>query len=311
MAAKHRPILRILALIAIAAVLFVLSASRPGRSPEGCPANCALPVARNPGPLRVASLNMLHGHPEFEDLEARLDILAGEIKALDPDILLLQEVPWRWNLGNAAARLAERTGMNHLYLRANGNRWTIFFEEGEAILSRYPLRQASAHELQPQASFFEHRVVLHAVAATRLGEIDLYVVHLTDGAEAINHAQAQDLITYVSASASGPAIVAGDFNAREDEPQLANLSGIWVDSYRAAHADDPGFTCCIDDLHNGPDEPLEKRIDYLFLAPGEAVELEVISSGHIFNAPLQTASGWQWPSDHVGLMVELVSMPRR
>jgi endonuclease/exonuclease/phosphatase family metal-dependent hydrolase len=86
--------------------------------------------------MRILSLNMLHGHPRFVDLTSRLDLIATEITRLGADIIMLQEVPWTLQHGNAAAWLAEQTGMNYLYLRANGGRWTIFFEEGEAILSR-------------------------------------------------------------------------------------------------------------------------------------------------------------------------------
>jgi len=66
--------------------------------------------------------------------------------------------------------MSVQSGMNHAYYRANNNRWTILFEEGEAILSHYPLKNLSTTELKPRDGFFEHRVVLHTVTETPKGE---------------------------------------------------------------------------------------------------------------------------------------------
>jgi mRNA deadenylase 3'-5' endonuclease subunit Ccr4 len=39
------------------------------------------------------SLNILHGHPNFEDLSRRLDLVGEEIHRQNPDIVCLQEMP--------------------------------------------------------------------------------------------------------------------------------------------------------------------------------------------------------------------------
>ena len=157
-------------------------------------------------------------------------------------------------------------GLNYVYLRANGNRWAILFEEGEAILSRYPLRGVSFVELEPRAGFFEHRVALKATAETPRGDVDIIVTHLTHGDPQVNRGQVEALKEFVERAAAGrPTIVAGDFNALEDSSQVAGLG--WIDTYRASNPDDPGLTCCVDDLAAGPAESLEKRIDYVFLVP--------------------------------------------
>ncbi|HFD40212.1 MAG TPA: hypothetical protein ENJ31_10265 [Anaerolineae bacterium] len=322
------------ALLAAALLLigWLLNVSRPGRRAVGCAADCAAAPERQPGPLRLLSLNMLHGFPRFAHLEPRLDLIAAEIRRRDADIVLLQEVPWTPQLGNAAHRLAAQTGYNFLYLRANGNRRAILFEEGEAILSRYPLRDASWIELEPQAGWFEHRLALRATAATPWGDLPLIVTHLTNGDAAINRRQADALRAFVESNMSpgapagtkipharrwtssklvqpvregsgGPVIVAGDFNAKEDSPQMQALAARWVDAYRAVRPDEPGRTCCVDDLTAGPGEPLEKRIDYLFLVPGG--EAHVISARRVLTQPTRTAEGWLWASDHVGLLVEV------
>ncbi len=283
--------------------VWLLNVSRPGARPEGCPEGCAAAPSRQEGPLRILSLNMLHGFPRFQHLDARLDFIAAEIGRLDPDIVCLQEVPWHW--GSAAQELAERAGMNYLYLRANGNRRAILFEEGEAILSRYPLQEAAATELEPAAGIFEHRVALQATAATPWGDLCVVSTHLTHGDPAVNEAQATSLIAFVSGTTSGsPAVVAGDFNAHEDSSQIGALYAAgWVDTFRAAHPGDPGFTCCVDDL-TGPDQALDKRIDYIFLIPGDG-SFSIVDSRVVLDRALPSGDGHLWASDHAGLLTTL------
>jgi endonuclease/exonuclease/phosphatase family metal-dependent hydrolase len=287
--------------------VWLLNVSRAGTRVQGCPQGCASTGERRDGPLRILSLNVLHGFPRFENLRRRLDLIAGEIRRLDADIVCLQEVPWTVTVGSGAGYLARRTGLNHLYLRANGNRWAILFEEGEALLSRYPLRDASFMELRPRAGFFEHRVVLRATALTPRGEVPVFVTHLTDGEAELNRAQADSLLSYVSANASGPALVAGDLNATEHSPQIEALTAAWLDTYRSASPHDPGFTCCIDELKGGPSQPLKKRIDYLFLVPGD--DARIASSRKVLAQPVPGEQGWLWASDHVGLLTAIELKP--
>lgn len=258
------------------------------------------------------SLNVLHDFPHFSYLSQRLDLIAEEIRRQDADLVCLQEVPWTLHLRSGARYLAERAGMNYLYLRANGNRWAILFEEGEAILSRYPLQEIAFSELRPRPQFFEHRVALAATAVTPWGDVRVVTTHLTNGAAEINHAQALSLLAFVTAQGEGPAVIAGDFNAVEDSPQIRVLSRQWIDTYRAVHPEEDGATCCVDDLSAGPDEALEKRIDYLFLAPGADPSVRVIGSRRVLAEPFRplmgtfdTADGWLWASDHVGLLTTL------
>jgi endonuclease/exonuclease/phosphatase family metal-dependent hydrolase len=280
--------------------VWVLNVSRPGARPEGCPSGCATAMARREGPLRILSLNVLHGFPRFDYLDERLEIIAAEVRRLDPDLVLLQEVPWHG--GNAARWLAEQAGLNHLYLRANGNRWAILFEEGEAILSRYPLRDPAWIELAPRAGFFEHRVVLGATAVTPWGDLRAFSTHLTHGDAETNRNQAASLKAFVDGDGDVPALVAGDFNAVEGSPQIQTLR--WVDTYRLAHPGEDGFTCCVDDLTAGPDQLLDKRIDYLFLIHGGG-GAEVVSSQPILDRPSAVGSGWLRASDHAGLLTEI------
>jgi len=299
----RRLLLTFLVLCLIGAILFVFNASKAGQQVEGCLQGCSTHPVEDDNSLRIISLNMLHGHPDFENLKERMDLIAAEINRQDADIVCLQEVPWTQGLGSGAEYIASLTSMNHIYLRANGNRNTIFFEEGSAILSRYPLSDTSFTELSPQAGFFEHRIVLHAAAATPWGIIDVFVTHLTNGDPEINFQQTEDLLNFVENSRGELTIIAGDFNAVEDSPQIQQLSQHWSDAYRRANPNRDGPTCCVEDLNNGPDEPLEKRIDYIFLSADPAKRLQSIQ--RVFGEPFRMEYGWQWASDHIGLMAVL------
>jgi endonuclease/exonuclease/phosphatase family metal-dependent hydrolase len=244
---------------------------------------------------------MLHGFPRFEHLDERLAVIEAEVRRVDPDIVCLQEVPWRPGLGTAANYLAERLGLNHVYVRANGNRWAILFEEGEAILSRYPLRDAAFVELTPRAGFFEHRVALRAVAQSPWGDIVVFVTHLTNGDPHVNEGQTHTLRAYVEQSKPiGPSVIAGDFNATEASKQIGELD--WLDAYRASNPGGRGFTCCVADLRAGPEEPLEQRIDFMFYVPGPADVGTVLDSQPAFAKPQRIGEVWLWSSDHVGIL---------
>jgi len=284
---------------------FVVNASQPGRRVEGCPAGCAVQSTRRAGPLRVISLNMLHGFPDFKDLPVRMELIAQEIRRLDADVVLLQEVPWTIRTGNAAKALAGELGYNYLYYRSEGNKWLIFFEQGEAILSRYPLKDPISTSLSPRVSLFEMRVALGAVALTPGGQVTFIDTHLTDQDPQKNLGEAQFLRSFVEKQPGDLKVVAGDFNAREDSLQIRLLSDVWKDAFRVAHPGEAGLTCCIDDLKATPTESLEERIDYIFLAGSSGPAGRVISIGKVFDEPFPKAGGWQWASDHAGLMLEL------
>lgn len=300
---KQDRLVRLLLALALLA-LWVMNASRPGAAVEGCLTGCARATRPDDGTVRIVSLNVLHDFPHFAYLPQRLDLVATEVRRLDADIVLLQEVPWTWRLGSAAAYLGRASGLNHAYLRANGNRWAILFEEGEAILSRFPLRDVRFTELQPAEGPFRHRVAVSALVDTTLGPLRVVSTHLANQNPAANQGQAASLMQFVAAQ-PGPTIIGGDFNATPDSVTIRNLQPAWVDSFTALAPADAGLTCCVDDLTAPPGEPLEKRIDYLFLAPGPANAWRVRSSDRLFTAPQLTPVGRIWASDHVGLWVVL------
>jgi endonuclease/exonuclease/phosphatase family metal-dependent hydrolase len=260
------------------------------------------------GQIRVVNLNMLHGWPRFELLDERVEHIASELARLNPDVVLLQEVPFRAGVvPQAVVRIADRLGSSLVYQRANGFGRLIGFEEGEAVLSRFPVISWEVHCLRPQPSPFERRIVLRVELQTDRGRLEVYCTHLSDKPRRtrLRRGQAGDLIAFVQESRRYrelPVILGGDFNAGPGSGvyQLLRQSGFQDAGLSAGVA-----TCCIDDLRD-PAEAPEERIDYLFLRG-----LEVLEARLLFDRPFPVRDGALWASDHLGLLIDCRVRPPR
>jgi len=86
----------------------------------------------------------------FEYLEERKALILTELDRLAPDVILMQEVPvLRKRESQIGPWLAESLGYFLVYARANGRAAWIGFEEREAVLSRFPIREVQRHVLLP------------------------------------------------------------------------------------------------------------------------------------------------------------------
>ena len=172
--------------------------------------------------LRIVTLNVLHGYPDFVDFEARRERLGAALDALEPDIVLLQEISDTRRWGNLADWLARRASLHVAYARANGSRRWIGFEEGSAILSRFPILRARRITLEPKVRPWETRIALWA--ALDIGEpapLAIATAHLARGNARITAGQAQDLAGHMSAL--GVVFLGGDLNAPSDSAALQSL----------------------------------------------------------------------------------------
>jgi endonuclease/exonuclease/phosphatase family metal-dependent hydrolase len=158
--------------------------------------------------------------------------IAAEIQTWHPDIVTLNEVDSdgaRSGRVDEATYLAQATGMHDIFganlVQADGHRF------GNAILSRYPVMQSTNTRL-PRVSGSEPRGLLHAVLRVDGRAVDVYSVHLTQGArtglpQRITQAEA---ITRTLRAGHRPTILAGDLNSRPGTLPVRILRGYLLDA---------------------------------------------------------------------------------
>ena len=183
--------------------------------------------------LRVLQLNAYHGYPDHEgcllppaaasDRLERADLLADTIARLRPDVIVLQEAWCTVVEGCLADRLAEALDLHAVYARANGSLHWLGFEEGSAVLSRFPIADASTWPLLPDRDRFERRIALAARIDHPALSFHVVGVHAANGDPELAGAQTEHLLERVLALAARPAVIAGDFNLDSSHPALSRL----------------------------------------------------------------------------------------
>jgi endonuclease/exonuclease/phosphatase family metal-dependent hydrolase len=272
-------------------------------------------------PLRLVTFNLLHGGPwsgftgDDQHLEARLAMMVDELRALQPDVVALQESPvTRWR-GDVAARLAGALGLRYVHARATERVvpprllgrlivWGLGFVEGPAILSRFPITASEVHDLPRCQRWLDPRVALRADLQTPGGPLTVFSTH-------VSRDDCQTRRVAELARMSGqPAVVMGDLNVGETAPVLgAFLDHGFVDLFRVANPDAPGLT--VWQRIDAPASTVFRRVDYVLLRAGEGVSAEVVASRLVLNTPRPRAEGGVlWPSDHYGVFVEVALVAR-
>jgi endonuclease/exonuclease/phosphatase family metal-dependent hydrolase len=296
-------------LIVVAAVLGILAPPRSTTAPD--------PPVTAPLTLRFVTLNLLHGgifselHGGDDTLEARFRLALEELRALDADVVGLQEASTGRRRGDVAARLAGALGYRHVRTVAayrpfrsehmrRGVRALLGFDEGPALLSRFPIARWEAHELPPCGRPFDVRVLLVAELETPAGRLTAFSAH-TSGEPC--HARA---VAALVRARTGPlpGVVMGDFNAGASSPAMLILTGEagWVDAFRHANPKASGFTEG-QDVDAGR-RTAGQRIDYVLLVPGDRVAGRVVASRVVFGEP-RGRGPVRWPSDHYGVLADI------
>jgi endonuclease/exonuclease/phosphatase family metal-dependent hydrolase len=271
-----------------------------------------------PAALRVVTFNLLHGGPssglwgDDQHLDARLDLVVGELRAIDPDIVGLQESSISGRR-HVAARLAAQLGLHWAHASATRHLsgigildrllvWAMNFEEGPAILARWPISETEVFDLPRCVTFYDPRVALRAAVETPRGRLQVFSTHLSHDA-----CQARRLGQIVRAHTGPlPALVMGDFNASESTEWIQALvrEGTLIDAYRAANPDAAGPT--VWQRPQAPAPTVSRRVDFIFVQPGTALPARVRSSEVVLATPGRLANGVTlWPSDHYGVLAEL------
>jgi endonuclease/exonuclease/phosphatase family metal-dependent hydrolase len=277
-------------------------------------------MAPEPRPaLRVVTLNLFHGGPssgligDGGQLEARLAMVTAELRELRPDVVALQEASEGWGRGNVAARLAAALGLHHVHAPATSrvspvailNRMLVFvmnFNEGPAVLSRFPITSSDVHDLPRCEQALHPRVMLETEVASPWGPLRVYSTHTER--DACQHERVAQLV--VARRGPLPSILMGDFNATDAFPSIAALvnGAGFVDAFRAANTGAPGLT--VWQRIEADDPTVLRRVDYVFVLPGATGAGRVAGSRIVVNTPGHVDGRTLWPSDHYGVLVDLV-----
>jgi endonuclease/exonuclease/phosphatase family metal-dependent hydrolase len=267
-----------------------------------------------PGSLRFVTLNLFHGGVASgwtgrdHDLERRLDLVTGQLRALAPDVVALQEASRNRRRGNVAERLARRLGLHHVYTPALTGPlgWLLNLEVGLAILSRFPIVGVERHPLAGCRRPFDPRVLLAAELETPWGRLPAFSVHTSNDV-----CHAREVAERVrSRRGPLPGVLMGDFNAVEESLPIRALTdeGGFVDAFRRANPAVAGST--VWQRVEVFQATVRRRVDFVFLVPGTAVAGRVLRSMVVLDTPRTTPDGRPlWASDHYGVLADLAVFP--
>ena len=214
-----------------------LLARQPSAEPQAAGGSAPAGSSAATDTLRILQLNAYHGYPDREgglaglsagapaasDRLERADRLASAINRLRPDVVVLQEAWCTVTEGCLVDRLAEDLELHAVYARANGSLRWLGFEEGAAILSRYPIAVPETWPLLPDRDRFERRIALTARIDFPALPFEVVGVHVANGDPELAAAQSQHLLGQLLDRAERPALIAGDFNLDSDHSALGRF----------------------------------------------------------------------------------------
>ncbi|GIP40347.1 metal-dependent hydrolase [Paenibacillus sp. J31TS4] len=250
--------------------------------------------------LKAMSFNILHG----EGIDRKLDLarVARVIRESGADVIGLQEVDRHYGERSAwadqGAELAELLGMHYAY---GANLQLAAPEEGQPlreygtlVLSRYPIVRQTNYalsQLREAGVHPEKRGLLETRIDVDGAPLVFYNTHFGLGTEE-RQIQASELLEKLEGCAE-PVIVAGDFNATPDTPEIGRLRERLTDAFGAMGLEDVPTL-----VEPSKDDRFEqargeeraayyrptKRIDFLFSSPSlellEAERIEPVVSDH-------------------------------
>ena len=264
--------------------------------------------------MRLGTFNVW-GLPEAfsDDVSSRMRALAKRLATTDLDVLLIQE---------AWTREVRRT------LRQGARRAGFSISEGDGAsgglmtLSRLPIRSSrfdrfrfrgdperldkgeylggkgfETVELEgPDGPFVLVNTHLHARYAVEDSPLD----------SAVRTAQLVQIVAAVHAH-SGTVVIGGDFNCRESDPELRVFRGLTGTAELGSGLELGTLSSAnyYKRARTGPD----KRIDFLFIRPGEGIAWQVREPRLVFTETARIRRRDRSLSDHFGFRAELSWRP--
>ncbi|HXY95256.1 MAG TPA: endonuclease/exonuclease/phosphatase family protein [Acidimicrobiia bacterium] len=285
--------------------------------------NSALdPASYDPGygPLvgtrvRIATWNLWGRYGPWE---ARLPVIVENLRAIDADVLALQEV-WEDDTRSQAHELAEALGCAEPVYAANLERDGA--RSGNAVLARWPILRHSVRVLPRRGALGavdeegEERLCVFAEIDGPRGPIQVFCAHLSWRSDhsAVRQEQTRDIAQFLTETRPRPfpAVLCGDLNAEQSSDELRLLTGrsaspvprvVLRDAWEAAGNRDPGFTWSNTNPFAAASLDVDRRIDHVMVG-----QPKLGGVGHVLDARVagDLAVGGMWGSDHLAVVVEL------
>lgn len=266
------------------------------------------PVAPIDSRIRVVSWNIWWRYGPWE---RRRPIIEATLRALDADVIALQEV-WDDGTANLAADLAQALERNHVFQSAEKRNGIGF---GNAVLSRWPITKTDWRPLPGEQESDEGRCVLFAELGGPHGPVQVFATHLNWRFDhgGIRQRQVIEIARFVASKRprSYPPIVCGDFNAEPMSDEIRMMTGqaacpiegvVFRDAWNVAGDASEGYTWDNKNRFAQAEFEPSRRIDYVFV--GEAMAR---GAGHVVECRLagnEPVEGL-WPSDHFAVVAEL------
>lgn len=184
------------------------------------------------GKFRVASYNIAHGrggkrdasnrgHKSEKALIEHLDKISQQIKIADTDILLLNETDfssaWSFNI-NQAEYIAKKCGYPYILEQKNVGVSFPFYRLhfGNAILSRYPIRNEQFIDLEPYSVLEKILAGNHDAFFCEIvlpsGPVGVVGIHFEYRSETIR-VRCAEILAQICSDLEFPVIALGDFNS--------------------------------------------------------------------------------------------------
>lgn len=286
-----------------------------------------------PKPLRVATLNVLHGlscPPDNNFCQApdRAEIIANELEAQGcPQLVGFQEIG-----------PAQKDGMPAAMARVCDGRYQLAWQptdnpiDQEMVFTTLPIRDQGYLDI---ANFPWEAYWVRVDSGQ--GTVDFLTAHFASSSNnpacapdlcppichdgtITNECHALEVIDFFARRPTRAAlqVASGDLNATPPSPTVAALldAGFvdaWLEAGNGECDAATGAGCTgggsqpepfvgIDTV-DGPG--YDERIDYVMVRPGSGCELAVRAEGFAASPRAEPLNGLRWPSDHAGVLAEL------
>lgn len=260
--------------------------------------------------IRVVTLNLWNDRP---DVEKRLRVAIDGLKALQPDVVGLQEVVDRQadgRLENQAALIAQALGADYRYDVVDARREPPL---GNAIVARFPILGTDSIALPSSPD--DPRRAMVCLLQTPMGRLPFFTCHLSwEMWEAPRREQqVVALDEFVKAHASDlPPVITGDFNASPDSLAIHFMTGraglmgkgtYYRDCYARRRPDSHGHTWSDRNPYTVRWIERNRRLDYIFVGPiREDGWGAVLDARVVLDLP---GSDGVYASDHFGVYAEV------